>query len=193
MKRMTRAVTTLAFAGLVAISGFDTHAQSNAPKEEFDAIAIVSNNLGSGAGTVQMRVNRWSAEIERERLTNALVQKGPEALLKELIRTKPVGIIKTPDSLGYDLHYAYQRPGEDGGREIVIATDRPIGFWEARNQPRSFDYPFTVIQMQIDRNGEGTGTLSYATRIRVVKDTIELENFATSPVMLTKISARRST
>jgi len=75
----------------------------------------------------------------------------------------------------------------------VLATDRPIGFWEARNQPRSFDYPFTVIQMQIDRNGEGTGTLSYATRIRVVKDTIELENFATSPVMLTKISARRST
>ena len=140
-----------------------------------------------------MRVNRWSAETERERLTNALVQKGPEALLKELIKTKPVGIIKTPDSLGYDLHYAYQRPGEDGGREIVIATDRPIGFWEARNQPRSFDYPFTVIQMQIDRNGEGTGTLSYATRIRVVKDTIELENFATSPVMLTKITARRST
>ena len=193
MQWMTRAATTLAMAGLVAVSGLNTHAQSNAPKEAFDAIAIVNNNLGSGAGTVQMRISRWSSDAERDRLTNALTQKGPDALLKELIKTKPVGIIKTPDSLGYDLHYAYQQPGEDGGRQIVIATDRPIGFWEARNQPRSFDYPFTVIQMQIDRNGEGTGTLSYATKIRVVKDTIELENFATSPVMLTKITAKKST
>lgn len=30
-------------------------------------------------------------------------------------------------SLGYDLHYASQTLLPDGGRRIVIATDRPIG------------------------------------------------------------------
>jgi hypothetical protein len=136
-----------------------------------------------------MRVTRWSAEAERTKLVNTLLQKGPTALLDALQDTRPVGTIKTPDSLGYDLHYAHQTPGEDGGRRIVLATDRPIGFWEARNQPRTVDYPFTVIQMNIGRDGEGKGTLSYATKIRATGDTIELENFATSPVMLTQIKA----
>ena len=47
----------------------------------------------------------------------------------------------------------------------MLATDRPIGFWEATRRPRTIDYPFTVIQMEIDRDGEGKGTLSYATKI----------------------------
>ena len=42
----------------------------------------------------------------------------------------------------------------------VLATDRPISFWEATHQPRTIDYPFTVIQMELDREGHGKGTLS---------------------------------
>jgi hypothetical protein len=104
---------------------------------------------------------------------------------------KPVGIIKTPDSLGYDLHYAHQTPGEDGGRDIVIATDRPIGFWEASHQPRTIDYPFTVVQMHMNKDGKGTGTLSYATKVTIVNHTIVLENFSSAPVMLTQIESRQ--
>jgi hypothetical protein len=104
-----------------------------------------------------------------------------------------VGRIRTPDSLGYDLHYAQQTPTEEGGRRIVIATDRPIGFWEASRQPRSIDYPFTVIQMQLDRDGHGKGTMSVATKIRAYDNTIELENFASAPVMLTEIRAKKDT
>ena len=73
---------------------------------------------------------------------------------------------------------------------IVIATDRPIGFWEATQHPRSFDYPFTVIQMKVDREGNGSGTLSYATRITAHdNNVIELEDFATQPIMLNNIHA----
>jgi len=73
---------------------------------------------------------------------------------------------------------------------IVIATDRPIGFWEATHQPRSIEYPFTVIQMKLDRDGNGSGTLSYATRIVAHENNvIELEDFATQPIMLNNIHA----
>ena len=171
------------------LTGDAVSAQSNGQPEEFTATAIVNNNLRAGAGRVVVRVERWSSDAERDRLTAALA-KGPDSLLEELRDMKSVGTIRTPDSLGYDLRYARQEKGEDGGRSIVIATDRPIGFWEAANQPRTIDYPFTVLQMELDKNGEGKGTMSIATKIIQRHNTVELENFASAPVMLNEIRAK---
>jgi hypothetical protein len=166
-------------------------AQLREVPEDFTAVAVVANNIASGAGTVVISIDRWSAAAERTTLVRTLREKGPSALLDALQDMRPVGRIRTPDSLGYDLRYAQQTRAEDGGRRIVMATDRPIGFWEAWHRPRSVDYPFTVIQMHIDRDGRGTGTMSVATKIRAYGDIIELEDFATAPVMLTEIVAVR--
>lgn len=166
-------------------------AQTLGQPQSFTAVAIVNNELATGAGTVDIDITRWSTDAERTDLVNALLQKGQDELLSKLQKARPVGTIKTPDTLAYDLRYAHETPGEDGGRRIVLATDRPIGFWEARNQPRTITYPFTVIQMQIGRDGSGSGTLSYATKIRAHDNVIELENYGTSPVMLTKIETRK--
>jgi len=179
----------LALVGTLAGPGVT--AQTSGEREEFNAIAIMNNNLGTAAGRVIMRVNRWSTEAERGQLARALLKSGPDALLEVLRDQRSVGTIRTPDSLAYDLRYAHQEPGEDGGRVIVLATDRPIGFWEAVNRPRTVDYPFTVIQMQMDRDREGKGTLSLFTKIRARGNVIELEDFGSSPVMLTKIESRR--
>jgi hypothetical protein len=177
-------------AALVALVCSFTAAQTLGRPERFTATAIaVGNEYGSGAGTVEITVDRWSTPAERERLVTALLQKGPDELLKQMQKIKPVGRIRTPDSIGYDLRYAQQRPLPDGGRSIVIATDRPIGFWEATTRPRTFDYPFTVIQMNIGPDGTGSGTMSYATRVIAHDDTIELEDFASKPIMLTNIRA----
>lgn len=178
----------ISLAVMAALAG-GVIAQTIGQPEEFTAVAIQNNNLGSGADRVIIRVTRWSSEAERTRLAAAL-QKSPDALLDQLQDQRPVGTIRTPDSIGYDLRYAHQEPGEDGGRRIVIATDRPISFWEAREQPRTIDYPFTVIQMEISKSGEGKGTLSYATKVMPRGNIIVLENFATAPIMLNRIEAR---
>src|SRR5262245_50433921 len=125
------------------------HAQTLGQPERFTATAIVSNNLASGAGIVQIQVKRWSTKAETNALLSVLKTKGPDKLLEALQDMKSVGIIKTPDSLGYDLRYATQAPLAEGGRRIVLATDRPIGFWEVTRGRRTLDYPFTVIQMEI--------------------------------------------
>jgi hypothetical protein len=179
------------FLGLAVLSGGNAvTAQSNYPPEEFTATAIANDNLGAGAGRVIMRVTRWSSEAERGRLSKTVMTQSAETLLDELREMKSVGTIRTPDSLGYDLRYAHQEPGEDGGRRVVIATDRPMSFWETVNRPRTVDYPFTVIQMQLDKNGEGKGTMSYFTKIIARGNTIELENFTTSPVALNDIRSK---
>ena len=187
MLKMSALALSLSLGAIVAGGGVS--AQSNAQPEEFTATAIVNNNLRAGAGRVIVRVERWSSEAERDRLTAALA-KGPDTLLETLRDMKSVGTIRTPDSLGYDLRYAHQQPGQDGGRQVVIATDRPIGFWEAANQPRTINYPFTVIQMELDKSGEGKGTMSVATKIIQRHNTVELENFESAPVMLNDIRAK---
>jgi hypothetical protein len=143
--------STRAFAVSVVVSGLcvflpsSATAQTGEP-ERFTAVAI---NMGSpgpaGANQVEMVVNRWSTEAERNRLLQALFDKGPEKLLDTLVDLPRVGYFRTPTSIGYDLHYAHREKLPDGGERIVLATDRYINFWEARNQPRSIDYPFTVI------------------------------------------------
>jgi hypothetical protein len=177
---------------VVLLCGSGPAAQTNLPAEEFTAVAIANNNLGSGAGTLLLTVDRWSTDADRNRLVNTLLQKGSDELLDELQDMRPVGRIRTPDSLGWDLRYAHQTRGEDGERRIVIATDRPIGFWEASRRPRTIDYPFTVIQMEIPREGKGSGALSYATKIVAKDNTIELENFASAPIRLNEIEARKA-
>jgi hypothetical protein len=182
-----------ALLGAALLVAVRVPAQTLGEKERFTAVAIVNNNVASGAGIVQIDVNRWSTPTERSALLNTLKTKGAEKLLDALQDTKPTGTIKTPDSLAYDLHYAHLTMLPEGGRRIVLATDRPIGFWEATRRPRTIDYPFTVIQMEIGKDGEGKGTLSYATKIIPAGDTIVLENFATQPVMLTQIRAEKKT
>lgn len=188
MTARTRAAAIIATVLAAAVAA---GAQTHGEPERFTAIAIANDEFGSGAGRVLIDVNRWSTDAERERLVTTLREEGSRALLDELRDMRRVGSIRTPDSLAYDLHYAYQTPGEDGGRDIVIATDRPISFWEQASQARTLDYPFLVVQMHIGPDGTGSGTISYATKIRAYGDVIELENFSIAPIRLTEIRAEK--
>jgi hypothetical protein len=165
-------------------------AHTDGAAERFTAIAVNMSNVGrTGEGTVEIVVNRWSTEAERDRLLTTLLEKGPEKLLSALQRIKPVGYIRTPNRIGYDLHFAQTTPGEDGGERIALATDRRISFWEATNRPRSFDYPFTLIELHFGREGRGEGKMSVATKITAdtTHKTIVLEDYANQPVMLHEI------
>src|ERR1700752_537410 len=94
-------------------------AQTNGQPERFTANAVsLSPEYGTGQQVVEITINRWSPNAERERLVGVgvLRGKGRDERLKQLQKNKPLGRIRTPDSLGYDLRYAAQTPAEDGGR-----------------------------------------------------------------------------
>jgi hypothetical protein len=143
------------------------------------------------AGTVQITLDRFSSSEERETLVAAFKEGGQNALLRALQRVNPrVGFIRTPNSIGWDLRFAYREVNDDGTSRIVIATDRRVDFWEARNRPRVNDFPFTLLEMRLDKAGSGEGRMAVAARITKARDgeTIEIENYGTSPVALNNIS-----
>lgn len=174
-----------------------TAAQPNTQAERFTAFAVnMTANIGrTGAQTVEIVVNRWSTNAERDRLLSVLQEQGPDKLLDALQAVPRLGYIRTPDSIGYELHYARKTAGEEGGDHVVIATDRYISFWEAANRPRSIDYPFTVIELHLNRNGEGEGKMSLATKITVdrTRQTIILEDYGTQPILLNNVRRQTKT
>ena len=115
---------SLGMAALLSASEPGDLSQTIGHREEFNATAIVNNNLGAGAGRVIMRVTRWSTEAERGLLTRTLLKDGSRELLDVLQDQKSVGTIRTPDSLGYDLRYAHRNPA----KTVAGASCwRPIG------------------------------------------------------------------
>jgi hypothetical protein len=194
---MRQNMTTLRTASLAAASVALTllvasHAVRAAkePIEKFTATAVNMTGIGRAtAGTLDIAIERWSTDAERDRLVQVLKEKGPEALLDRLRDLPRVGTIRTPTSLAWDLHFARSHKLGDGGRQVVLATDRPMGFREAANRPRSFEYPFTLFDIRFDADGKGVGKLAYASKVTYNErtSTIEVENFGIEPVRLTDV------
>jgi hypothetical protein len=178
---------------LICVFGWNTAgiAQTRGEPEHFTA-NFVDLNTGR-AGPVQMSVTRWTTESERAAFQQALFKKGQNEALDVFRDTRSVGRIYTPGNIGYDLRYAESKTLPDGGREIILATDRPMSFREITNRPLSSEYPFTWVQFKIRPDGTGEGKLFVAARIigEEADDLIEVQDFAITPVRLQNITSRK--
>jgi hypothetical protein len=166
-----------------------------APLETFTATAVNMSGVGRpGAGVVEIVIERWSTDAERDRLVQVLKEKGSDALMSALQKMRRVGYIRTPGRIGWDLHFARDIKRDDG-RQVVIATDRPMSFWEASRRPRSADYDFTLVDIRFDADGKGTGKLAVAAKVDYNEKTgtVEIEDFGIEPVRLTEVRSKKST
>jgi hypothetical protein len=166
-------------------------AERSKPIETFTCFAV---SLGTGkAGVVEITINRWSTDEEREMLLTTLQEFGQDKLLAALEKIRPpVGYMRTPSSIGYDLYYARNNPQPDGSRKVVMATNRRVSFREVSNNTRSMQYQFTLIEIHIDKNGKGEGKLVPAAKVSWDTKTkkIEIENYNALPVDLTNVTAK---
>jgi len=200
--RTLRAVAVaLTIAAATALTG---HAQSVQPfandQVTISGWALNMSNIATGANqTIQIDINRWSNPSQREHLIQTFMEKKQGGLVRELEKQPELGRFRFPGymgpdpsnvmRLGTDIRYAMSEALPDNGRRIVIITPRVIGFREARNQPRTVDYPFTLFEMRFDSSGKGEGRMAYMTQINFdkKKNVIELENYSSEPVRLNQL------
>ncbi len=183
---MKRVIAAVVLAGLAMAPA--ARAAKPEGQEKFTAFAVdLGGSYGAATSLVQVTVNRWSTPEEKSHLESVLAESGPDALLAAMQKTKPVGRLYSPGHIGIDLRFAYQVPLATGGRRIIVGTDRPLSFYEASRRPRSVDYPFTVLEMRVDENGRGQGNLVVAGKVTALGETIELENYTTTPVRLMQV------
>ncbi len=152
------------------------------------------------AGVTDIVVERWSTDQERQMLlglveTSKEGERGQAKLLKALQDIKQrVGFIRTPNSIGWDLKYAWENILPDGTRQIVIATDKPVSFGAAASGSRVLDYPFTLIEMRMkdnDKGEKGEGKMLAASSISTKNGKLEIENYGQEPVRLTEITEKQ--
>jgi hypothetical protein len=192
-------------ASLSSVVRTQSNAQPNNDKLDITAFAVNMSNIATGANAViDIRIDSWSSPEERQHLVSTMIEKNADALLRELQKAKVHGRFRIPGlmgpdphqlRLGHDIRYAWQTALPEGGRRIVLATDRYIDFREARNQPRTIDYPFTLMEIRVNKAGEGEGKLAVATKITFNKktNTMELENYASEPVRLNNVRVKTRT
>jgi hypothetical protein len=189
--------TIAAILGGAALANAQHTVQGTSP-EIFNAYAVntaVAQEPG-GKGrleVVAVIIERWSTEEERQALVQAFDQKGPDGLLAVLKKMERLGTLRASSTLGWDLRYAFQEPTEGGGRRIIAATERKVSHWQAGNDQRA-GYPFTLVELRLDKDGKGEGRLSVATKIARSKDGkgFELENYSAEPIHLQDVHRQKN-
>lgn len=197
--RVAGAVTAVLIlsSGLVSI-------RADVPAVPFVMRAFTINmtnvNVPRGnAGIMQIRITGWSPAATRQRLIDTFLAKGQDALLGAMQKEKSKGRLSLPNwqgpdpqnyRLGWDIRYAAHDPLPDGAERIVIATDRQMSMWEVRERPRTYDYPFTLIEIRLPKEGKGEGRAFGATQIKFdkKKNQIVLEQYSAGEIRLNEIT-----
>jgi len=192
------AIYLMAVLALVLLKPAPAQEKQEKPKpksEKFGALAYMPHGAGPamvGAGArvnVDLYVKSYTSDEEAKVMAAALVEGGPEALLKKLEDAKSIGKITLTGRVGfYDLKLirSHQTPE---GRRIYAVGDRPVGFLEAYVNNRSRDYPFGILQLDLKKNSkgreEGSGALLYSAKIKLMNNnTIDIESYGIGPIQL---------
>ena len=173
----------------VCSASFNT-AQS---KEVYTGTVLgVGGPLGGVSRPFTLSIDGVNSTVDANRAVTMLAEGGQDALLKEL-HGKRLGYFSMGAQLGRDLNFVQETPTADGGRRIVVLFERWMNTFEIRYGTRSEDYPFTYVELTLDRNGKGQGTLIPAARITFDKkhgNQIDVENFGIYPAQLAGVELR---
>lgn len=192
-------------AGLVIVASSETalaQTPSKAePPKQTETFTGTTVNLAPGAGeNISIHVLRWSTDADRQRLAAVIKDKGDAGLQAVFEESPSLGILWTSESLGYSLRFAHRVALPDGGERIIVVTGRRLGFWSQGNlwkavgQPAAPDYPFTAVELRLNRRGQGEGKMSLAAKVTFEPDakTLALENYASGPILIKDVKRTRS-
>jgi hypothetical protein len=176
MRRHLIRIGVVVAAGLLSMGAFGQNGEPG--PEQYSATWIVTG--GSAGGTsvpIDIHITRYNTNAEIAEYASLLAKSGPAALRSALEKQdvgqfSPVGRVGTPLCVARKL--------TDGNTtEIRVLTLRNITFEELRNNGRSVDYPYTMLDMKLDKDGKGTGAAIRAAKISFnkKKGNYEIESF----------------
>ena len=159
---------------VVAVS--QVPAFADGPGREFSAEAVGDFQLGGGNRMlVTFVVNRFTSVEEAQNLAGLLERGGQGALLSAL-RGRFDGRIRMG---ALEMPLALIVAEEQGrGYRYLFLTPRKIEFHEQEFGEESLNYPFGIVEFEVDRFGRGEGNLHLAAALSIDADGhVEIEDY----------------
>ena len=170
----------------VLITTSSATAKGDKVSELYRANAMVPGAVGPGASaSVDIKITKFSTDEEEEDLRMALKAHGPQGLHKRMKKHQKTGFVAIRGERGYPTYYT-QEILEGGKRNILILTDREIYFEEVYNREISTQFPFTMIMMELDDEGNGQGTALLGAELvwDEGKDVLRVTGYSAEPIRL---------
>jgi hypothetical protein len=134
-------------------------------------------------------VNQYSTDADQQQMITAL-RKGGQTALLGVLDSMHRGRMSFRGNVGREVNYVRSRTTPEG-RSLFMISSRILSFFELSQGERSRDYLFSVVRLNLDRNGRGTGTLVPAAKIHFTEaNQIRVEPFNVIPVRLMAVQAR---
>ena len=189
---LNRTTVIVFWTAAVLALGAAAAAQAPGTAERFTFVAANASTTGQTADNrLQIVINQWSTDAERDRLLSVLKADGPDKLAEAFRYGTAAGYIHWPGKLQYTIRFAHRAPRADGGEDVILATDYPVSVWwdpALGAPPTSFGHG-TLIQLRLDQDGRGEGKLSVGTKLGAASDgsLFALEDYAGQPAVLTDV------
>lgn len=194
LRQPLAAAAAAAAAVLMAACAAGTAATGPSPAAEgtaamagrYRAILMDVGNVlpRTNAERLNIWVDRLTPEDEVERLA-ALPQGARQEALRDELFDREVGRVQLGQGLSYPIAAALAFEGRDELRHLVLIIARPISFGEFFAGSRSLDYPFSVIELDLDAAGEGSGELNVAARVSLnAAGRVLVEDLAVQPLRI---------
>ena len=189
-------------AGVLVLAGASgAAAQGSAEGTVPETFTATTANMDPAGTGLRINVLRWSGDEDRQAvvdvLTNPENAASEDGELAALMELPTLGYV-WPDgsALGYAVKYARRDAAPGGGERLTFVTGRRLGRfarepWAPAGTPEEALEPFTVIELRLDAEGDGAGTMSPAADIAfdTASQTVALVNYDAAPTLLAE--ARR--
>lgn len=150
-----------------------------------------SGGLNGKSIGISLYITQWTSDEDVQAYHATLNKDGSNGLVKALYKSPEIGRLSPTGFVGAAFRIARYTSTPGGGLHIVMVTDRPIAIGENYNGTRSRDYPFGIVVLNVDKDGNGTGTLAPICKIGFNKNgQLEVEHYGQKPLRLANV--RRS-
>jgi hypothetical protein len=173
--------------------------------EQLVATAVSAPDAGGViGGRIDITIERWSTDVERESLRRALGDKSPAALLAGLGKVwRRAGVVQLPGAQGVgarartrrvrNLKFA-QEIKTPTGRQVIVVADQHLGFGELGRDFESSQPEFALVDIRFGSDGKGVGKLAPAAKVTFNTRThmLEVADYSSQPVRLSNVRSEKN-
>jgi hypothetical protein len=161
-----------------------------------DTFTATTANMTPAGLNLRIQVIQWQDAAARTEVVATLAA-GADASTP-LAKLPTVGYVwPTASPVGYSVKYASHASEPDGMERVTLVTDKRLGSydfkgWSVPGAAAGSDAPYTVIELELNSSGTGTGAMSLAGEVLLDEAAGAVALKPGAPTLLTNVKREAS-